>query len=371
MLWRNKKDKQPPIQGHAAVDHISDGRSAFKTVDFKFINEGSAASFCTGVSVIVEDVVINRLPELRAYSKVNDGCLDIFVANSGWGSAQLSDIHLQGASASLLSDVNPTTNRISILAGEEQRIFHASLSSSSIAMSLRNSLADQRSKIKDTILNNMKGGGRNPLDGGLSIALSSYEEWHIQEFFADSASGSASSDSRQRWHVDYISEIPLNCLPVHIDAIKFEEVDEYGGARESELPLASESRIWFSEQGFFTEPPNHIMACMRVPTLRMIAFIDPEKFPSKKLYRMSAITQAGGGERFQITLTADKSCAAKVCFEFHFDGKQVVRSSLFEVSIWRPKGSSVQGHDGSQFVPSSEGWRLADDSGAVTKTGWR
>jgi hypothetical protein len=91
-----------------------------------------------------------------------------------------------------------------------------------------------------------------------------------------------------------------------------------------------------------------------------VAIIDPavSDTPYEKNYPLSREIAAGKAERFHVVIGATKSCRILARFKFYADGKKVIRSNRFELSIWRPRFAKVHDalEDGNMFQLFGEQW---------------
>jgi len=201
--------------------------------------------------------------------------------------------------------------------------------------------------------------------------LGGHERWHVQEYFDDLRRGDDPTRPRQQWHIEYVSTLPQDKIP--IDRIELDyilkDVDGHRTGKKQQVSPDGYGQLWVSATGFeFEERPSPQPAPFAATVRFMVVLKTAEGLVERK-YSASVKTPPGDAERFQITVTADRSCFVSAVFQFYFDN-QVLYSKPFDLAVWRPRGTPILGEDGSQFVPTADGWRLAGDAGLVEKSVW-
>jgi len=360
------------------------GNSSFPNIDFKFLNRGDASGVLWKIGVLIESIKIDQTPVISFRYYVNESDLTIVATNTGWGPAN----HLQvRVSEPLISELFPENSMSdSFTIGPNDSIEVITLSLNSAAESgvlwLKN-IVRSRAAFLENIGNRMRDGDYALLqEGEYTTCLCNHERWRLTEYFNNLARGDDHASPKQQRHIEYMTNVWIDSIPLQNLSIqsKFEDVDSRTLKHDQSIPFSTTGNImtknrqvWVSEQGLsfkFYDPIGllRINMCVGgmtpiVPAIKFVVMLDATKGPMERRYPMSLKLSAGDAGRFQIAIGANRSCHLKARFVFYFDSNNTIKSEVFDVSVWRPHGVSVYVKDGSQLVPTENGWRLADKSG--------
>jgi hypothetical protein len=341
------------------IEHIN--RTSFPTIDFTFVNRGSAAAVLWQIGLEITSLTIDTTPALRFYQEAEKERLKIIASNTGWGPARLSRIQLSSPTIPLRQHI--VCDRLS---ATESDVLIGYLSADTQQF---DAWKDKRRNICASLQ-----GRLNSIDvstigsADLKKFFSPREWWHISECGNAVAHGNERTADPMRWHIECLSKMPQDSIPVPQINISCAAQDNTG--REHTIlcdASAGDGQIWLSNRGFEFKREPPAMAAMMAPTMRMACLVGTDHNNSERKYRVSAKTQPGDAEKFQITVGADKSCFIEALFKFYFDAKYTVTSDRFKLHICRPYGSYISEEDGDQFIPTDRGWRLADRSGHITR----
>jgi hypothetical protein len=295
------------------IDKVAEENYSFPTVDFKFQNSGDATAFLWQFAIQVLTAEVDVTPVVTFPAGVQDGALEVNIANNGWGKALDGQFRLRDGILDKLFPENVLRYSGTVEAG-----------ATAFAFRLTKDLAIP--ELWNTIL----------------------------------ASGTIPSGQ------DHKRDEPLRFRRVHedtqatggivLDQTQVEwdcKEEKRGENHQGKTPLVFRRRhsyVALTDTGF--EIHQHMVAeCPARSDVTYITMLDPVQGSHERIYPIARKIEAGDIERFHIMIGASMSCRLRVKFRFSIDKSSVIESEEFGIHIWNPRnsGKSHRYKDGSEL----------------------
>jgi hypothetical protein len=284
-----------------------DWLASIATIDFKFRNTASLAAFLWKVELSVDSARLDDSPVMTFSCSSEDGRLDFYARNTGWGPAKCTGRLRNKTLQSIFSDSELMLDGV-IGSSERQRVG---------SLAIRGFNARQRTMVNDLIK-----ALRRTLDSGES----GYAIGPVEFIGYCTASN------------DVTQEIVADVQP---------------RARRT----VTDQEILINEHGFAVggTPVAYDMIPSE-PTF--VAILDPAKAPEKKEYSLSRRIPPGDVERFFITTVATRSALFRLRLRFFVNESTILETAPVEVALVSPTDYEPNIRDGDELVLDGMTWVL-------------
>ena len=279
---------------------------SFPTIDFNFLNTGSADASLYKFILCVLKAEIDLTPVLNFKLEISEGNLEVYATNNGWGIAYDCEIEINEPHLKRLFTDLDLNYKGQIASGESTRVFS----------------------------------------------------------FSKNKSNSDLFGAMKKDFVDVFHYSPISYKHQMIKGINLEVIDISWKSRdfkgyvvrdqEKMRPDDKDGDFIISESGFVkTNNPRSGGGAYSDVTFSTL--IDPQKGAFEYEYPFRRVIPSGKTERFHIMIGSPTSCFLRVKFTFLIGGQpQPIESQEFEVEIWNPRNSNWQ-------YPYRDGEQLARD----------